>query len=151
MCQPPFAPQADSYRTLGATPDTPREKMRSHMVMLLKWLHPDAGPDEARSVLAVRVTKAWNNVKTEERRAVYDADRPEVAARALLRQAATMRKTRQGQQRRQMIARPYLKRSEASPAEADGSVPERPSSAKAAPSGLLALLLGFFHIKLRRV
>lgn len=150
-----FAPQADSYRTLGAHSDMPREKLRLHMVMLLKWLHPDAGSDEARAALAVRVTKAWNDLKTQEKRAVYDADRPDVAARALLRQAASKRKARHGAPRRPpMVPRPYfVSRPHPTPPRpaVEENAPPRASPAKSGSSGLLAFLLGFFHIKLRRV
>jgi hypothetical protein len=68
-------PGADSYRVLGANPDATTEKLRRHMALLLRWLHPDREGSGARAVFVGRVTEAWNNLKTAERRAVYDAKR----------------------------------------------------------------------------
>jgi hypothetical protein len=45
------------------------------MALLLRWLHPDHDPQGARSVFAGRVTRAWNDLKTQERRATYDQSR----------------------------------------------------------------------------
>ncbi len=42
------------------------------MILLLKWLHPDSGVDQARSVFASRVIRAWEDLKTPGRRAAYD-------------------------------------------------------------------------------
>jgi hypothetical protein len=148
-----LAPSADSYRTLGGSPDVPREKLRWHMVMLLKWLHPDAGCDETRAMLAVRVTRAWNNLKTQERRASYDANRPEVAARALLRHAASVRKT-QGPYRSKPGPRLHPRWPDTPRPELDDVASTSvvvPTAPKAGMPGLFSTLLGFFHIKLRRV
>ncbi len=83
---------SDSYRILGAgRGETPAE-LRRHMALILKWLHPDRVPvsGEAqhfdRSALAGLVTGAWENLKTSERRAAYDASRKTEAEPA--RQAA---------------------------------------------------------------
>ena len=65
-------PEADSYRALGASPDISNENLRRNMAWLMAWLHPDHTRDEAHSTLAVRVSKAWNDLKTPERRAAYD-------------------------------------------------------------------------------
>jgi hypothetical protein len=65
-------PEADSYRALGARPDATIDQLRRNMALLLRWLHPDREADSARSLFANRVTQAWNNVKTVERRTVYD-------------------------------------------------------------------------------
>lgn len=74
-----LAPDADSYRVLGAHPFATSAELRRNMAMLLKWLHPDMernakgnGPD--RSIFAGRVTLAWDDLKTPERRAAYDAE-----------------------------------------------------------------------------
>ena len=69
----------DNYRTLGAELGASGADLRRHMALLMRWLHPDllsngepsAGLD--RSVYASRVTKAWEAVKTEDRRLAYDA------------------------------------------------------------------------------
>jgi len=79
-------PDADSYRVLGASSKANISELRRNMSLLLRWLHPDRGLSE-RSVFAHRVTRAWNDLKTEERRAVYDrrlalADKPLARKRA---------------------------------------------------------------------
>jgi len=74
--------KTDSYRVLGAHMNAPTDKLRRHMALLLRWLHPDvaarnetsAGID--RSVFASQITLAWENLKTRERRAAYDQLRP---------------------------------------------------------------------------
>lgn len=68
-------PDADSYRALGVNPDATTDQLRRHMALLLRWLHPDREANVARVVFVGRVTEAWNNLKTVERRAIYDAAR----------------------------------------------------------------------------
>jgi curved DNA-binding protein CbpA len=41
--------------------------------LLLSWLHPDKNPSGARAVFAARVTGAWNDLRSPDRRAAYDA------------------------------------------------------------------------------
>lgn len=65
-------PDADSYRVLGATSRTSNGELRRHMALLLRWLHPDLDPQGERIVFARKVTRAWNDLKTPERRAAYD-------------------------------------------------------------------------------
>lgn len=71
-------PECDSYRVLGGSAGTPPTVLRRNMALLLKWLHPDVASHAAehetldRSVFANRVTKAWEDLKTQERRADYD-------------------------------------------------------------------------------
>ena len=67
-------PDADSYRVLGTSCKASSAELRRNMSLLLRWLHPDRSLSE-RSVFAHRVTRAWNDLKTEERRAVYDRKR----------------------------------------------------------------------------
>jgi hypothetical protein len=67
-----FAPGADSYRVLGAAPQASATELRSNAALLLKWLHPDRDPHSERSIFVSRVTEAWNNLKTPERRAAYN-------------------------------------------------------------------------------
>ena len=50
-------------------------ELRRNMALLLRWLHPDLDPHGERSVFAARVTRAWNDLKTQERRAAYDLAR----------------------------------------------------------------------------
>ncbi len=68
-----FAPEADSYRVLGTTPEANATELRRNLALLLRWLHPDLDTGGERSVFVSRVTTAWNNLKTQERRAAYDA------------------------------------------------------------------------------
>jgi hypothetical protein len=65
-------PDADSYRVLGARPQATHGELRRNMTLLLRWLHPDLDPKGEVSVFAARVTRAWNDLKTPERRADYD-------------------------------------------------------------------------------
>lgn len=56
-----FRPGADCYRILGIHPGAPRVTARSHMRLLLQWLHPDRN-DGLETVYAERVVKAWREV-----------------------------------------------------------------------------------------
>ena len=68
-----FAPESDSYRVLGASPQASASELRRNVALLLRWLHPDLDPRGERSIFIGRVTAAWNDLKTPERRAAYDA------------------------------------------------------------------------------
>lgn len=82
--------EADSYRVLGATPNASNEELRRNMAFLLRWLHPDM--NSSRSVFAGRVTRAWNDLKTADRRAAYDQSmRASEAKRSLHRKKSTSR------------------------------------------------------------
>jgi hypothetical protein len=63
---------ADSYRVLGANPEATNAELRRNMALLMRWLHPDMDREGRRSMFASRVTLAWNDLKTAERRATYD-------------------------------------------------------------------------------
>ena len=67
-----FSQDSDSYRVLGAAPEATNGELRRNMALLLRWLHPDMDRRGERSLFATRVTKAWNDLKTPERRAAYD-------------------------------------------------------------------------------
>lgn len=67
-----FAPNADSYQVLGASRQAGAAELRHNVALLLRWLHPDLDPHGERSIFTSRVTTAWNNLKTPERRAAYD-------------------------------------------------------------------------------
>jgi hypothetical protein len=81
-----LAPDSDSYRILGGAPELPADELRRNMALLLRWLHPDmanSADDRAnRSIYATRVTRAWEELKTPERRAAYDAMRQAQAAKS---------------------------------------------------------------------
>ncbi|MFV0296594.1 MAG: DnaJ domain-containing protein [Hyphomicrobiaceae bacterium] len=68
-----LAPETDSYRTLGGDRHTSTEELRRNLALLMRCLHPDATHDQSRSVFAGRITSAWEDLKTPERRAIYDA------------------------------------------------------------------------------
>lgn len=74
-----FAPNADSYRVLGADPGATAAELRRNMALLQRWLHPDVQHHDNRAVFARRVAVAWNDLKTPARRAAYDRERQEVA------------------------------------------------------------------------
>lgn len=65
-----LCPGADSYRVLGADAGASDGELRRNMALLLKYMHPDLGHEQ--SVFARRVTQAWNELKTRDRRAAYD-------------------------------------------------------------------------------
>lgn len=67
-----FAPNADSYRVLGTNPEASASDLRRNVALLLRWLHPDLDQRGERSIFVGRVTAAWNDLKTPERRAAYD-------------------------------------------------------------------------------
>jgi DnaJ-class molecular chaperone len=85
-----LTPDADSYRVLGASPEAESHELRRNMALLLRWLHPDTGDADGRSLFAGRVTGAWENLKTPERREAYDrelASRQAGAARSRQRRS----------------------------------------------------------------
>lgn len=76
--------QSDAYRILGCNAASPRAELRRNMAYMMKWLHPDRSTREAhhaidRSIYVTRVTEAWENLKTDERRRSYDLARSVVA------------------------------------------------------------------------
>jgi len=68
-----LCPASDSYRVLGSTSAATPQELRRHMALLLSWLHPDKNASGERAVLAARVTGAWNDLRSPDRRAAYDA------------------------------------------------------------------------------
>jgi hypothetical protein len=78
---------SDSYRTLGADRSASSSSLRRNMALLMRWLHPDAMAHNSeevridRSVFAERVASAWENLKTDDRRAAYDAQATTISKR----------------------------------------------------------------------
>ena len=72
---------ADSYRVLGAGSEATTTELRRNMAQLMRWLHPDTDPEGRRSMFASRVTRAWNDLKTTERRAAYDRGKRSLSAK----------------------------------------------------------------------
>lgn len=66
---------ADSYRTLGVRADADSSRIKQHFRWLVRWLHPDRNPDNLHGAFTDRVNRAWNSVRTPERRARYDLER----------------------------------------------------------------------------
>jgi hypothetical protein len=89
-----FYPNADHYRVLGARPDASNAELRRNMALLIRWLHPDQQNGAERTIFAARVTRAWSDLKTEERRAAYDQGQRRVLANKSL-----SKKTQSAQQR----------------------------------------------------
>jgi hypothetical protein len=85
-----FDPDTVCYRVLGSAPQASAGELRSNAALLLKWLHPDRDPQGERSIFVSRVTEAWNNLKTPDRRAAYDE----------LRRSSSERKSRNKAARR---------------------------------------------------
>lgn len=87
-----LSPDADSYRILGGTSATSSEDLRRNMALLVKYLHPDIEPVGDRSIFVRRVTAAWEDLKTPDRRANYDSRTgPEARQATPLRQAGRPR------------------------------------------------------------
>jgi len=91
-----FAPDADSYRVLATSPQASAAELRCNLALLLRWLHPDIDPQGERSIFIGRVTAAWNNLKTPERRTAYDDLRQSFNARSKSR--SKRGKSRSGRQ-----------------------------------------------------
>lgn len=77
-----LAPESSSYRVLGVAPDAPAADLRRNVALYLKYLHPDRDLSGDRTALALRVTGAWEDLKTPDRRAAYDRVLIERDARA---------------------------------------------------------------------
>ena len=69
-----LSPDADSYRVLGVARSATAGELRRNMALLLRGLHPDLDSG-TRSIYTARVTAAWENLKTGDRRAAYEKDR----------------------------------------------------------------------------
>jgi hypothetical protein len=68
-----FSPDSDYYRLLGTSCDASISELRRNMALLLTWLHPDKDVTGERTHLAMRVTAAWDTLRSREQRAAYDA------------------------------------------------------------------------------
>ena len=71
---------SDCYRVLGAEKSATSASLRRNMALLMRWLHPDTAGHKSeavqidRTVFAERVSAAWETLKTDARRAAYDAE-----------------------------------------------------------------------------
>jgi hypothetical protein len=115
-----FAPDADSYRVLGADAAASAGELRRNAALLFKWLHPDRDARGARAAFASRLTAAWNDLKTPERRAAYDAQcraaadparrKATFGSRSRRKQLARLLARRQARQRGAWLASHFGKR-----------------------------------------
>lgn len=67
-----WASDADNYRVLGVPPDATAARIAEHLRWYMKWLHPDSGGENIQKRFAARVLRAWEALKTPERRRAYD-------------------------------------------------------------------------------
>lgn len=68
-----LVPGADSYRVLGTVPEASPAELRTNMALLMRWLHPDVTAAAQKQLYVSLVTRAWEDVKTPDRRQAYDA------------------------------------------------------------------------------
>lgn len=83
-----FHDENDSYRILGATPEATALEIRRNMALLMRWVHPDLDTtygkgqsNFSKSLYAGLVTRAWEDLKTAQRRQDYDSRREMAAHR----------------------------------------------------------------------
>lgn len=74
-----FASGSHSYRLLGVDADAPDERIKEHYRWLVRWLHPDRNADEWEVVYADRVNRAWQDLRTPEKRQRFDDTRAAIA------------------------------------------------------------------------
>lgn len=67
-----LADESDSYRVLGARRDASAGELRRNMALLARHFHPDVASGAEHAIFAGRVTRAWNDVKSPQRRSGYD-------------------------------------------------------------------------------
>lgn len=77
-----LAPGADAYRILGSERSVSEATLRRHMALMQRWAHPDLDRSGEKAGHASRVAAAWESLKTQERRAAYDAAHPPRANQA---------------------------------------------------------------------
>lgn len=67
-----FSPDSDHYRVLGVDPDDAEAKIKLHYRLLVRWLHPDKNSNDWEVVFSERINRAWQALRTPERRRQYD-------------------------------------------------------------------------------
>ncbi len=86
-----FAPHGDSYRVLGVDAEADDARIKENYRWLMRWLHPDRNGDEWEAVFADRVSGAWQDLRTPDRRQAYDRERAIAGAAPLADTAAAAR------------------------------------------------------------
>jgi hypothetical protein len=95
-----LCPNSDSYRVLGTDSQASSGELRRNMALLIKWLHPDQDPGGQRSMFASRVIRAWDDLKTPQRRVSYDD------ARRTSAEWKRVRKSRSASSSKRMLVSP---------------------------------------------
>lgn len=65
----------DPYRVLGVAPGADSATVAENARWLMKWLHPDSGGSRDDQADARKVLDAWTELKSPERRRMYDRRR----------------------------------------------------------------------------
>lgn len=134
-----LSPSSDSYRILGGSRASTHDELRRNMALLMRWLHPDLqalrGNAAAanREVFTGRVTSAWGDLKTDERREGYDRAHPAPgsAARPAAKPASAPA-AEAAPKREASRPKPGRSRAKASPdKETDARAPRRAASKRA--------------------
>ena len=68
-----FHADADAYRVLGVAADADDATIKRHYRALQHWLHPDRLANSPESIYSARVNRAWDQLRTAERRNAFDA------------------------------------------------------------------------------
>lgn len=71
-----FDAGSDSYRVLGTDTGSTQAQIKEHHRWLVRWLHPDRQPDAWESAYTDRVNRAWQDLRTDDRRAAFDLRTP---------------------------------------------------------------------------
>lgn len=69
-------PGSDSYRVLGVGADAEDRLIKEHYRLLVRWLHPDRNDNAWEALYAERVNRAWQDLRTPERRELLAARSP---------------------------------------------------------------------------
>ncbi|MCL4767799.1 MAG: J domain-containing protein [Hyphomicrobiaceae bacterium] len=100
-----LAPDSDSYRVLGASAQASTAELRHNMALLMRWLHPDSNGEGQHGLFAGRVTSAWDDLKTADRRLAYDRRLSELdASRPSRNSRARSSSAKSGRRRKHMPA-----------------------------------------------
>jgi DnaJ domain len=103
-----FFDAADHYRVLGVDAHADDALIKQHYRALMRWLHPDRAPDNLHSVFAERVNRAWNALRTPQRRDDYDSLRAREAAQLASAEMAATAMPLSTRPWRDAGARPWL-------------------------------------------
>lgn len=76
-----FHAGADAYRTLGVAPDADQAQLKRHHRLLQRWLHPDREQGDD-AIFAARINRAWDALRTPDRRRGYDTAQPSTVPQA---------------------------------------------------------------------